>query len=287
MGQSASQPTRQGSLEGKDVRQLNDGELRALLEMRPWTREEVLVVAKSLAQLERPNFGFYSKEDDSPETDLAVRLNTLSKELAKLRFSIVPSRIKEPVFWESVFTILKERLVEHNAKFKWNEVEANSAAQPAVTNGYRHPNRHPSSPTKASSSFPDDEVEHSKSVVASESLKSQLAAKDFQIAALQRQVQDLQAALESTGTPQTVTVTVIGHHGTWIMDQDSQDFLSYPEEVKENMRREKQKRLKQVQQDMQFILDSDRPEDSNGHWQCCGETLYHSTCPKAKKHNRR
>lgn len=242
--------------------------------MRPWTRDEVLVVAKSLVQFENPVVGFYSIEDDSPETDMAIRLNGLSQELGKLRFSLVPSRVKEPVFWESAFTILKERLVEHNARFKLTELEKfdqEGAATSATSNGYHH-DRQPSSPAKTSSSFPDDEVDSS---IDPKSIEGQLAAKDMQIAALQRQVQELQAALESMPKP-------VGHKGKWLVSQDSQDFISYPEEVKENMRREKQKRLRQVQQDMKFILDSDRVEDSNGHWQCCGETTYNSTCLKSK-----
>lgn len=276
MGQSASQLTHDESFEGKELFDLSDGELKVLLEMQTWTKEEVLKVAKSLLQSERPNFGFYAKEDDSQETDLAVRLNDLSKDLAKLRFSMVPSRIKEPIFWESIFTILRERLVAHNAKFKITDVEKNvllQSSNAALTKPNGH--HHQSSPTKISSSFPDDESEETASA-SEKSLLAQLAAKDKQIAALQRQVEELQAASDSTPKP-------IGHKGEWIVDQDSKDFLSYPEEVKENMRREKQKRLRQVQQDMKFILDSDKVEDSNGHWKCCGETTYTSACPKSKR----
>ena len=189
---------------------------------------------------------------------------------------MVPSRVKEPVFWECIFTILRERLVEHNAKFKLTEMEESqplndsSTSAAKVTNGYHH--AHPPAPTKASSSFPDDEIYTELLRVDPHTLQGQIAAKDLQIAALQRQVEELEAALH---------VKPIGHKGEWVMDKDSQDFITYPEEVKDNMRREKQKRLQQVQQDMKFILDSDKVEDSNGHWGCCGEPTYNSKCSKS------
>ncbi len=272
MGQSASHSAPIKSYEGKDLFELTDDELNVLVVMRPWTKDEVLVIGKSLTGSEQSKMGFYSKEEDSAETALAVRLNELSKELARLRFSMVPSRVKEPLFWESIFMILRERLDEHNAKFQSTEVETDQRqTSPIQTNGYHHNHHHPpSSPTKASSSFPDDEVESSMLV---NDLKDQLAAKDIQIAALQRELE----ALKDQGRP-------VGHIGEWIMDQDSRDFISYPEEVKENMRKEKQKRLRQVQLDMEFILDSDKVEDSNGHWACCGEKSYQSKCPKSTRH---
>jgi hypothetical protein len=286
MGQSASQSAPLKSFEGKDLFELKDAELQVLMQMKPWTKDEVVTVAKSLAPREPPSSstspsstssGFYSKEADSPETDIAVRLNSMSQELAKLRFSMVPSRVKEPAFWESIFTILRERLVEHNAKFTLTEMEALHDNEPTTTNGYHHEHAHPP-PTKASSSFPDDEVKTSIVRVEPHTLQGQIAHKDLQIAALQHEIEKLQAALLKAKEQPP-----IGHTGAWVADQDSQDFMSYPEEVKDNMRREKQKRMQQVEQDMKFIIDSDKVEDSNGHWPCCGETSYKSTCPKSKR----
>jgi hypothetical protein len=297
MGQSASQPAPLKSFEGKDLVELKDTELQVLMQMRPWTKDEVFIVARSLMMIpsqqssssspssSSKTSGFYSKEDDSPEAEIAVRLNCLSQELAKLRFSMVPSRVKEPIFWESIFTILRERLVEHNAKFTLTELleaqqekddDSSSSTVTSTTNGYHHQqHHHPHAPsTKASTSFPDDEVKTSIRVVEPHTLQGQIAHKDLQIAALQHEIEKLQAALHAKP---------IGHKGEWVMDKDSQDFISYPEEIKDNMRREKQKRLQQVEQDMKFIIDSDEVEASNGHWPCCGETKYKSTCLKSKR----
>ena len=63
-------------------------------------------------------------------------------------------------------------------------------------------------------------------------------------------------------------------NGKWIMDQDSIEFLNYPDELKTNMRNEKLKRLNTVREEMKFILDTDNIEDSNGHWSCCNSTTY-------------
>lgn len=240
------------SLEGRDIFSLTDAELHVLLYMHAFSKYEIQQVSKSLKPIDIQSSGFYSK-DDTPETDLAVRLNHLCPELAKLRFQMVPSLLKEPIFWESVFTILRERLVEHNAKFQLQRLEAEDANGGG---GSTSSNGQPSAQNDA----------------LVKALRDQLAAKEKEIVELQNQVAMFQAALANEP---------ITHVGTWVMDKDSQEFLDYPEEVKENMRKEKQRRLRQVQQDMNFILDSDSIEHSNGHWSCCGGKDYHASCPKS------
>jgi hypothetical protein len=182
-----------------------------------------------------------------------VRLNALSKEIATIRFQTVPSLLKESIFWECVFAILRERLVEHNAKFQSETLEAHDAeVGESRSNGHRQSN--------------------SDSILRS--LRAQVAVKDKEIAELHSQVVNLQTALQEKP---------ISHVGTWMMDKDSHEFLQFPDEVKHNMRKEKQRRLLQVQQDMKFILDSDSIEHSNGHWTCCGDKEYHSRCPKGDR----
>ena len=62
------------------------------------------------------------------------------------------------------------------------------------------------------------------------------------------------------------------------MSQDSIQFLEYPQDAKVALRTEKQKRLKRVQDEMKFILDSDNIEDSHGEWSCCKKTNYFDEC---------
>ena len=320
---------------------LNDTELTTLLlETKPLSLEEIKMVGSSLSKKNgsrsttknsdgsnsssSPSLGFYSQEADSPEIQLAMRINeilsTASKQkksssstttppptnLNHMRFKLVPSRMKEPIFWESVFLILKERLVEQNAAEELKALEEQDAdadennenelgkekvsrnqertQQPTRMNG--HGSSRQAVP-KPSQSFPDDETDdmmmnHHNNNGDNTSVESQLALRNSQVTYLTRQVKQLRQQLqeyERNGTQKGNTKDKTPkkvHHGHWIIDKDSKEFLEYPPELKTNMRKEKQKRLDQVQKDMKFILDSDDVEDTNGYWDCCGSTHYSS-----------
>lgn len=64
------------------------------------------------------------------------------------------------------------------------------------------------------------------------------------------------------------------HKGQWVMDRDSLDFLALDEELKANLRGEKAKRLRDVREQMRFILDTDDVACSNGEWSCCKKKEY-------------
>mmetsp|Transcript_3287 Transcript_3287/g.4744 ORF Transcript_3287/g.4744 Transcript_3287/m.4744 type:complete len:492 (+) Transcript_3287:151-1626(+) len=66
------------------------------------------------------------------------------------------------------------------------------------------------------------------------------------------------------------------HKGKWIMDQDSKDFLELEQEIKENLRQEKERRLKEVRDQMKFILDTDDISHSFGEWDCCNASEYNA-----------
>jgi hypothetical protein len=299
MGTSASRPKFGTSLQGKDLFQLKKSELRVLIDMHPWTKDEILLVTRSLKEKLATDGnslpGFYSIEDDSPEIDLAVRINAVSKEVALLRFHMVPSRLKEPLFWKSVIVILKERLVEYNARHPLetddeDEAEDLGANEPKKRNHVSKNTEPQASRTEASTtstrSYADDDI-------MEEATEEQLLclvegkAQEMEIAVLQRRVHELEHILKAHGikVPQQHQCQHI-HKGEWIMTKDSADFLMYPLELKENMRREKQKRLNQVQKDMKFILDTDDIADTDGHWACCGEKLYYSDCGSRTKTKR-
>ena len=60
------------------------------------------------------------------------------------------------------------------------------------------------------------------------------------------------------------------HKGTWIVSKETLEFLQYPQEAKQALRVEKQKRLTRVQEEMKFIIDSDdHLQDTHGYWDCC------------------
>jgi hypothetical protein len=68
------------------------------------------------------------------------------------------------------------------------------------------------------------------------------------------------------------------HSGTWEMHQDCKEFLKLDDHLKENLRKEKEKRLKEVLDQMKFILDTDDIKDSYGKWTCCGKEEYNADC---------
>merc|ERR1712196_169318 len=57
----------------------------------------------------------------------------------------------------------------------------------------------------------------------------------------------------------TVNVVQRGnpHTGEFILKKEVLDFLQLPQELKDNMRKEKQKRIKEVTDEMYFIVDED------------------------------
>jgi hypothetical protein len=61
------------------------------------------------------------------------------------------------------------------------------------------------------------------------------------------------------------------HAGTWQMHADCKEFLKLDDHLKENLRKEKEKRINEVLSQMKFILDSDEMKDTYGKWSCCGK----------------
>jgi hypothetical protein len=369
MGQSASQPTSKTHENGilskpkTDLFELDNDELQILLtsssSSSPLTAQAIQMVARSLAKTEpssqddneedpnanpmsKTKSGFYSQETDSPEAKLAVRLHGLSKELAQFRFHLVPSRLKEPVFWQATFDLLRERLAAQTARYQLDQIEkreaqkleheengiANNNNNNNTTNGGDHQSSYDGTRSLESSSYPDDETDSkgyssddddddddhtddedytddddedddgddisNESQASSttqdvdeqlaflQDVEETLALRNAQIATLTKEVQKYKLDIarlvreREAGGGTTTTVPPPQHKGTWMMDVDSQEFLKYHDELKENMRREKQKRLAEVRHDMKFILDSDKIEDTNGHWNCCGAAKYHT-----------
>ena len=66
------------------------------------------------------------------------------------------------------------------------------------------------------------------------------------------------------------------HKGEWILHDDCKEFLKLDDHLKDNLRKEKKKRLDEVLTQMKFILDSDDLKDSYGKWSCCDSEDYSS-----------
>mmetsp|Transcript_14038 Transcript_14038/g.23044 ORF Transcript_14038/g.23044 Transcript_14038/m.23044 type:complete len:316 (-) Transcript_14038:109-1056(-) len=64
------------------------------------------------------------------------------------------------------------------------------------------------------------------------------------------------------------------HKGEWILHEDCREFLKLDDHLKENLRKEKEKRINEVLSQMKFILDTDDLKDSYGKWSCCESEEY-------------
>lgn len=227
--------------------------------------------------------GFYA-DDGHYATDVkvAMRILSASDHVRHLRFRLVPARLKEPIFWSSLLGILRygkgwvlvaeeERLAEHNQKRQQQE------------------------PPEQDSSGTNADVAANET----ESLRRHIRQRDVEVAQLRRALEASRAKIRSLekevankaaeATKQTTTSapaapasassasplpTASAHKGEWIMDRDSQDFLALDEELKANLRGEKAKRLRDVREQMRFILDTDDVACSNGEWSCCKKKEY-------------
>eukprot|EP00797_Seminavis_robusta_P017768 Sro265_g102790.2 (174) ;mRNA; r:39807-40328 len=171
--------------------------------------------------------------------------------------------------------LLKERLVEYNAAHDDNatETEEEETIEFVKPNGKK----------ETTNGKKKETLKNGKSTTNGKSseadlMRQKLRAKDAQIAQLQQELEELKKGLSTTTAKKKSKTTT--HKGTWKIDKDAQEFLKYPEELKESLRKEKQRRLQTVRDEMKFILDSDDVQDSNGTWSCCGGTNYNAPCKK-------
>ncbi len=246
---------------------------------------------------------------DEDITDLCFRILRISPTMAKLRFRLVPTKMKEHVFWQALLSILYDTMTRSTtttaaSKQIGNDDQNNMGAETSSASTTQ-PDPSPSplrkkSPSKqngaTASPTPDD---HERIIFK---LRRKVEKQEWTIQALQKEIYVLkeqqqqqqeqqrqpsesmgpstdQSASAPTSPPghgqQQNSEPKHQHTGEWVMDQDSIDFLAYPPELKDNLRMEKRKRLQEVKAQMKFILDSDKVEDTNGRWSCCGQTEYY------------
>ena len=229
---------------------------------------------------------YYQNEEESEVyqdrvnayTNIALMLLSLSPTLKDLRFKLVPAKVSEGKFWGAVFVFLGI-----DVSFKRSE----SSIENETSDGMNHNVIEEEPKTSTSSKRQEeqqvvvvpDQNNFSRSVSDMggsttsnmEDLRSLLRQKDQEIIRLRREVAEAQA--KCRGVIETKD-PLKSHKGKWILSQDSTDFLNLDDEIKCNLRREKQKRIKEINDQMKFILDSDDIQDSDGKWDCCNSPLY-------------
>jgi len=91
------------------------------------------------------------------------------------------------------------------------------------------------------------------------------------------QIKTLESKLSDSPTASTKTKqTNKKHNGEWKVDKDCEEFLSLEDEMKENLREGKIKRLNEVREQMKFILETDDISRTTGLWECCRQDNYHA-----------
>jgi hypothetical protein len=154
MGQSVSSPENSSNDDGNDssndeernnLANLTNIQLKNLLQQpRTISAQDILRAARNGAfssqATESLTSGFYTSENDSELILLAIRINNLSPDLSKLRFKLVPSKIKEPVFWEVVIGLLRERRADELATTGFsgdndNDYDVNENTNASTCNG--------------------------------------------------------------------------------------------------------------------------------------------------------
>ena len=271
---------------------------------------ETTFYVTSALQLSPGRNGGGAADKDEFLTELCFRILRISTTMAKLRFKLVPTKLKEHLFWQSLWTILYYEIMKQDHHQQQQDPTNNGNVDDVKQQPAAVPKQHTRQLTSSSSTYSYDNIDGS-SVYTSSTIDDDKLFQDFQKEQVEKTIFKLRRTIErqqwkmddmkeeiiklkteklnhlmkqqpqqeDKATSTTATTTAKHQHpGRWIMDQDSIDFLKYPTELKQNLRDEKHKRLREVKAQMKFILDSDQIEDSNGHWDCCQSPQYASDC---------
>ncbi|KAG7337493.1 hypothetical protein IV203_030589 [Nitzschia inconspicua] len=281
------------------------------------------------------NTGSYEDDD---LTALCFRILRISSTMAKLRFRLVPTKLKEHQFWQALWTILYETVKQTSIQLEESETQTNFPLLPPPStpktnndqpvsrfflsspfaimssngtgrsNDRMEPTNDNNDTNEIDREFAEFQKQRAEETIFK--LRRTIEKQEWKLQEMQQEIhrlqqqqqltrgsspvavaaavppsspsQDILPVTKGVSSPSknrsTTTTSLTHHKGNWIMDQDSKDFLEYPVELKENLRMEKRKRLQEVKQQMKFILDSDQVEDTNGHWDCCGQSSYTGQC---------
>ena len=243
--------------------------------------------------------GFYADDGHyAADVKVAMRILSASDHVRHLRFRLVPARLKEPIFWSSLLGILRygkvwvmvaeeERLAEQQQNQHQHHHHQHSQEQQKQGSGTSGRTQHQNGGTATVGTA----AASATSAIEIESLRRHIRQRDAEVAQLRRALEASKAkirSLEKEVAEQSSAPKVKGplspsaaplpsanaHKGEWVMDRDSQDFLALDEELKANLRGEKAKRLRDVREQMRFILDTDDVACSNGEWSCCKKKDY-------------
>ena len=233
---------------------------------------------------------------------VAVAVLRAQPQLRDIRFKLVPSRMTEEMFWAAIFSILNDDglgmddLIEiiktddgANGSRKSSESDVLLSPMPQCpeTKGKAEKHGTPyfdSDDALDTSSDTLEEIETPQAHIAR--LQKSLREANHKIRQLALELYKERRKRHGEGrneevcteTRKSSTISECSHLGSWEIDPDCTEFLELDDNLKENLRQEKVKRLKEVKAQMKFILDSDDIKDAHGKWTCCGSEIYNSEC---------
>mmetsp|Transcript_5585 Transcript_5585/g.11555 ORF Transcript_5585/g.11555 Transcript_5585/m.11555 type:complete len:454 (+) Transcript_5585:73-1434(+) len=224
--------------------------------------------------------------------------------LSRVRQKLVPSKLKEHIFWESLWVILYERKKAKADQTFFQSIERSTRRQEenAPTSSEQPLYQQLQTAQECISEFMVRYQEETKKREQMEALVEKMwetmpknheePKKPQGVSSLTEKSKDLpcvkfggnkstkdeDAQDNKIADSKSSQASGYKHTGTWVMSADSVEFLGFPSEAKEALRTEKQKRLQRVKEEMAFILDSDDPKDAHGEWSCCHNTNYNEAC---------
>lgn len=246
-----------GNYKTSSITQLSKDEIKARLdkmELSPYMFRYAAKLEGSFS--EKDTFVWYCNQQSSKTSsdledsymEIALYILSISPSVRNLRFKLVPSKLSEGKFWWILFDYIC-----HGSESRF-EKDPKSIIEP-------------SNYIKNDSSDEDMETLVHR-------LKLQIKKQQEEIQKLRMTVDKLQANRNDG----TTIVNEKSHAGKWIMDKEAIEFLSLEEEIKQQLREGKKKRMNEMNEQMKFILDSDHIKDSRGKWDCCGNIIYCSDC---------
>ena len=296
--------------ETANLEELSAAELKGLVDEMEISREDLIAASRAIRRGHHPSppspagaateppaaatagatsQGFYADDGHyAKDVKLAMRILSASDHVRHLRFRLVPARLKEPIFWSSLLGILRygkgwvlvaeeERLAEHNQKHHQQQETLVVVEQSSGTNDTNADIAANNETESLRRHIRQRDVEVAQLRRALEASRAKIRSLEKEVAnkaAEPRKQGTVSAPAAASASSASPLPTASAHKGEWIMDRDSQDFLALDEELKANLRGEKAKRLREVREQMRFILDTDDVACSNGEWSCCKKKEY-------------
>jgi hypothetical protein len=222
--------------------------------------------------------------------ELALFILKISPILKSIRFKMVPAKISEGNFWNAVFYLLLTEGEQLQLQLQIQEEElGEKMKQVALVIDCEDGFDATVSGTANETANASGGMKPLYNPADGQQVYQLLLNKNRKILQLQQRIlqlqQDLDAALQSKPQSQSQSQSETdecgkedSHGGKWIMEKESQEFLALDEEIKSKLRDGKEQRLRDVKEQMKFIIDSDDAKDTRGQWDCCKSRDYTSPC---------